>query len=100
MRLWWKQRTWAAKIALVAALLTSLLFGAAMASTWLQEAFVPGYTPPDLLSSDDTAWDEVAWDALGLGLVTLLVSLGSALVAGLLGAARAVRRKADRRPSA
>jgi hypothetical protein len=92
LRRWWGQRTWPAKIALVAALLAGLLFGASMAITWLQEAFVTGYTPPELLFSDFTALDEVGLYAFLLSGVALLVAIGSALVAGLLAAARGLRQ--------
>jgi hypothetical protein len=90
MRPWWKRRTWAAKIALAAALLAGLLLAASMAIEGLQDAFVSGYTPPDLLYSDITGLDEVGIYAFFLSGLALLVSLASGLVAGLLGWARAV----------
>jgi hypothetical protein len=62
MRRWWGQRSWAARIALLACLLTGLLLGASTAIFELQEAFVSGYTQPDLLISDLTGWDEVGID--------------------------------------
>jgi hypothetical protein len=92
MRRWWGQRSWPARIALLAVLLSGLLFAASMAIVWLQEAFVAGYTPPELLFSDFTALDEVGLYAFLLSGVALLVAIGSALVAGLMAAARGLRQ--------
>jgi hypothetical protein len=91
MRRWWGQRSWAARIALLACLLTGLLLGASTAIFELQEAFVSGYTQPDLLFSDLTWWDGVGLELAVFSFATLLVAVGSALVAGLMAWVRGLR---------
>lgn len=90
---WWRSRSWAAKIAVFASLLATLLMGAAVVIFELQEAFVVGYEQPDLLFSDLTELDEIAFDLLSLSFVSLLVAIAAVLLAGLMRVMRGVRTK-------